>query len=80
MNYFLRYLITSLRTIDGIRGSADGILKVLKKQSKEKYELIEQKLYRKIYKKYIIMRVRSKISYEALLKRMTITELFCTTI
>ena len=80
MNYFLRYLVTNLRTIDGIKGSAEGILKVLKKQSKEKPAIIEQKLFRKIYKKYLLMKVRNKISYMALLKRYTIVELFCTTI
>lgn len=35
----------------------------------------EHKLFRKVYLKYIIMRVRSKISYIAFIKRMTIPEL-----
>ena len=36
----------------------------------------EHTLFRKVYLKYLIMRVRSKISYTALVKRKTILELF----
>ena len=40
----------------------------------------EHKIFRKVYMKYLIMRVRAKISFTALMKRMTIIELFITTI
>lgn len=40
----------------------------------------EHKLFRSIYMKYLIMRIRSKISFIALRKRMSIVELFVTTI
>jgi len=37
-------------------------------------------IFRKTYIKYLIMKVRAKISYMAFIKRMSITELFATTI
>lgn len=40
----------------------------------------EHKVFRKVYLKYLIMRVRSKISYSAFVQRMTITELIVKTI
>ena len=39
-----------------------------------------QKLYRKVLMKYKIMRVRAKISYQALVSRMTIKELYLNSI
>ena len=47
----------------------------------EKISRVNQhKLYRKVYLKYLIMRVRAKISFIALEKRMTVLELFINTI
>lgn len=40
----------------------------------------EQTVFRKVYLKYLIIRVRIKISFIALQKRMTILELFVSTI
>mmetsp|Transcript_32321 Transcript_32321/g.49476 ORF Transcript_32321/g.49476 Transcript_32321/m.49476 type:complete len:294 (+) Transcript_32321:729-1610(+) len=40
----------------------------------------EQKLFRKVYFRFLLLRIRSKISFMALQKRMTILELFATTI
>lgn len=40
----------------------------------------EYLIYKKVLLKYKIMIVRSKISYQALINRMTILELFCTQI
>jgi hypothetical protein len=75
MDYFLKYLIHNLSTIDGCRDSANGILKVLDMQNgnpnKNRHEV-----FRKIYVKYLIMRVRAKISFMALQKRCTVMELF----
>lgn len=50
-------------------------------QKTEKFiEQIEDELYRKVVLKYTIMRVRYKISYEAFIRDMTISELFGHTI
>lgn len=40
----------------------------------------EHRVFRKIYLKYLIMRVRAKISLMAFTKRMTVIELFVSTI
>ena len=40
----------------------------------------EHKLFRKVYLKYLIMRIRAKISFMALQRRMTIVELIIHTI
>ena len=40
----------------------------------------EHKVFRRVYIKYVIMRVRAKISFIALKKRMTVVELFASTI
>jgi len=40
----------------------------------------EHKIFRKVYVKYLMLRIRAKISYMAFAKRMTIVELFFTTI
>jgi hypothetical protein len=40
----------------------------------------EHILYRKVYMKYLILKVRAKISYMAFIKKMTVIELFATTI
>ena len=40
----------------------------------------EHKVFNQTYLKYLIMRVRAKISFIALEKRMTIVELFASTI
>lgn len=98
MNMLLKFLIHSLRTIDGYRGTADPVLEVLNKQSTMEYlkknnrdrvsesvrlrliQTNEHYLFRKVYIKFLIMRVRAKISFMALSKRMTIVELFASTI
>ena len=94
MNCFLKFMIYSLRTIDGMRGTAEGILKSLNRQSEREYRTSHKKTYisecmmlsikttnehrvfRKVYLKYLIMRVRAKIGFMALVKRITIAELF----
>ena len=40
----------------------------------------EHSLFRKVYMKYLILKVRAKISYMAFVKKMTVIELFATTI
>ena len=39
-------------------------------------ELSEYRLFSKVYFKYLLVKVRQKISYMAYMKRMTILELF----
>ena len=40
----------------------------------------EHSIFKKVYLKYLILKIRAKISYMAFAKRMTIVELFATTI
>jgi hypothetical protein len=40
----------------------------------------EHRLFRKVYLKYLIMRIRAKISFMALERRMTVVELIIATI
>lgn len=98
MDHFLLFLVHSIRTIDGNRNSANGLLNLLNRAAIEKYKRdhkkglisksVEQKieqtnensLFRKIHLKFIIMRVRAKISYMAFIRRMTVLELFLVTI
>ena len=49
-------------------------------QQKEIQKKHEHELFRKVLLKYKIMRIRSKISFMALEKRMTVFELFVITI
>jgi hypothetical protein len=98
MDYFLKFLIHNLQTIDGKRGSAKKVLELMDRESIEEYkkkhnktdvsESVRLKLqstnrhivFRKVYMKYLIMRIRSKISFIALVRRMTIVELIASTI
>ena len=51
------------------------------KKERDKIKLkVEQTVFRKVYFKYLIMRVRAKISFMAMYKRMTVLELFVKTI
>jgi len=95
---FLKFLIRSLRTINGKRGTANKLIAELNKRSlseyKEKYKRYnisestrikiihanEHKVFYSTYFKYLIMRIRAKISYICLEKRMTVVELFAHTI
>ena len=98
MNLLLKFLITKMRTLDGIKGSANKILDLMQKQGEAEFmqksgkkfvsdsvryqikQTCEHTLFRKVYLKYLIMRVRSKISYSAYVKRMTVPELLIRTI
>ena len=88
MNKILKFLIRSLRTIDGQRGSANKMLNEMNKNSVKEYmekynrkeisesqrlrivQANEHTVFRRVYLKYIIMKVRAKISFTALVKRM----------
>ena len=100
MDNVLKFLIRNLRTVDGNRGTANGILDLLQEKEENKYAKEhkcgcgdisqsvknaitlknEHMIFGKVYMKYLIMRVRAKISYMALLNRMTIVELFAVAI
>ena len=90
MNSLLKFLIYSLRTLDGNRNSASNVLAQLNKESIQDYkkihkrevvkkeriiEMNEYKIFSKVYLKYRIMTIRQKISYMALEKCMTVMEL-----
>lgn len=91
MTKLLLFLIHSLETIDGNRGSGSLIIKkrikyLLKKEGlklraqgfkeKDVEKRVRHELARVTLSKYRLMIVRMKISYEALLRRNTLTELF----
>ena len=85
MDSFLLYLINHLKTLDGKKDSALKLLDNLKSQApygqKKSYALMYRKIvYNKVLMKFKIMRIRSKISYIAFKKRMTISELIVTQI
>ena len=98
LNKFLKLIIHSMRTIDGVKDTANKILESLNKQAGKEYLLTnrrkkmseqvrqeiskrnEHTIFRKVYLKYLLLRIRAKISFIAFEKRMTITELFFVTI
>lgn len=78
-----------MRTVDGNRGSAQklidaGVKDLLDDKSEsfqnKEYAICEQKVRHKImlrvFFKYNLMRVRQKISFEAILRKRTILELW----
>ena len=62
-------LIWRTETINGVAGTSLAITNLMRQERK-------QVLYTKVLIKYKIMKIRMKISYEALRKRITIKELF----
>lgn len=90
MSKFLKLLIYQMQSIDGYRKTMVPMINMmLKKISKtkegktiseyERYELIKDikhKIMRKVFHKYLVMKVRMKISYEAHLKSCTLVELW----
>lgn len=107
MKLFLKFLVMSLNTIDGSRGTAEKAFqqlylrevmrreKMLKKTcyakkgmyKKEALVLSEEakqqimvetrrEIYQKTFFKYTLMKIRSKIAYQAFQSRMSINELF----
>ena len=82
MDLFILHLIKSLQSIDGRRGTATPLLDKLRicEIPQERKFKHENTIYTKILFKYKIMRIRAKISFIAFQKRMTILELFVSTI
>ena len=86
-NKFVKYLIYRMKTIDGRKESAVPILKAMESQprkegvSLEKQEKMnQQEVIRKCYLKYLVIKLRQKISFIAFQKKMTIIELFLVSI
>ena len=97
MSDMIKLLISSLNTIDGTKGSAEGIKQALYKKrfadirkqinkpiedwrKKQAMNQVDHELMRKVYLKFLLIRVRSKIGYESFIKRKTVLEVFFTTI
>lgn len=88
MEFFVRFLIYRLKTVDGVRGSALKLIDALNLQAQQRKKVKqlthrqllqlthenEHFLFKKVYFKYMLMRVRAKISYMAFVKSMTINE------
>jgi hypothetical protein len=102
MQILLEFLVISLKTYDGVRGSAEKLLKKMNKFREPKQTFStklkglfctlpnlkqnfisddasfeqEQQVYLQILKYLMLMKVRMKISFMALIKKMTVRELF----
>jgi hypothetical protein len=64
----IKFLIFKLRTLNGQKDSADKLLTLLNQnKSQREAEQNEQALFNKVYIKYVIMKIRHKISYHAVL-------------
>lgn len=88
MMKFIKYLIFKLETINNTVQTGSKLKEVLVKQGLKynEKELTEQqikadcqyKIIRKTYLKYLLLRIRAKISYMAFSKRQTVVELIVT--
>ena len=79
MEMFLKFLIWELRTIDGKRMSADPIVKKIMKSGKNKemqQHEIEYQIFKSTLARYKIIKFRSKLSFTALERGLTIKEIF----
>ena len=84
MKKFLYFLIYSMETVDGNRGSATELLKLRVSQacqnSKGNLEkvkrMVKHQIALSILKKYSLLICRMKISYQALIRKSTFLELF----
>ena len=79
MGLLIRFLVETLNTVDGQRGSAEPILSQISQRGK-KAEQIRSQLFDRVYFKYKVMQVRNKISYSAFARQMTIPEMFFRTV
>lgn len=83
MTKLLSLLIYKLNTVNGERDSAKHLKETLidiKYRSKDVKEKVDHLMMKQTLLKYKIMRIRAKISFAALKKRMTIKELILTQI
>ena len=76
MDNLIKFLIYNLDTLNGLRGSSIKLQNTLMKESKtNQMSRIKNQIMMKVHKKYMILRIRYKISFIAFVKRKTITEL-----
>ena len=76
MDYLLKFLIYNIDTLNGIRGSSIKLQNLLMKESKTNMQSrIKNQIMMKVHKKYMILRIRYKISFIAFIKRKTVVEL-----
>jgi len=94
MDILLKFLIYTLRTLEGSKNTADALLNSMQEASKREFkqtkqrdtiskmreyqfmQMNEMKVFKKVFLKYKIMIVRSKISFSAFASGKTINELF----
>lgn len=85
MTKFLKFLIYTLETVDGRRGTVLPLLSKAKanyrkqdKKMSEKYmdKLLRHQLMLKVYTKYNMMRVKQKLSFIGLMKNSTLLEIW----
>ena len=86
MTQLLEFLVVKLETIDGNRGTANKYVDHQFKQLKQKdrtscmrAQMLE-KAYISVFHRFNLLRIRMKISYMALMRQMTVKELFLSTI
>jgi len=85
MEKILKFLICNLKTVDGNRDSGVQLVAALNKQSITKRTTIKERIliekqnaaivWQKVYRKYLVMKFRAKVSFMAFLNGVTITEL-----
>lgn len=86
MNKFIEFLLVSLDSIDGYRGTATNYVeylvkhKLIKLTSEKLKKKTLEELYCRAFGKFNLMRCRMKISYHALVQQKTIFELLITSI
>jgi hypothetical protein len=87
MSMFIKLLVYRMRTLDGNKGSAEGILKAMNKQEMKNFlksrkdiksvpesrqhqimAMNEFKVFKKVCMKYTVMKIRSKISFIAMME------------
>ena len=92
MKKFVKFLVYTLRTINGVKDTANKVLQILLQQQVKEYngkrgiisemkenqfkQLNEMNLFNKVCQKYNLMRVRQKLSFIAMSEDKTVMEIF----
>ena len=79
MTNLLKILVFHLHTIDGKKDSAVPITNAIEKENEDNFARqahLRTQLFRKVILKYMVLRVRSKISFECFKKKVSVAELF----
>ena len=76
MDMIIKFIIYHIDALNGLRGSSLKLQNFLMKESKtNQISRIKNQIMMKVYKKYLILRIRYKISFLAFINRKTVTEL-----